>query len=292
MIKAYFQSGDSVLRVSPKFITFSGGEEHVNLQLDDSAYLCTFKDVHINAMIDSSSELMRLLLFTEAVRRNFPSSEIHLLMPYIPYARQDRACVKGDAFSLRVFANIINSQNYNSVTVVDAHSAVSTALINNVVEITQCHAAIPGLHSRLRNSIDFIVAPDVGAAKKAQEIVDAWKVADEICSSEYKRPELLQAAKKRDSEGRVTVNGALLNGEHKIEGSTCLIVDDICDGGATFNQLASLLRKLGASKVLLYVTHGIFSKGIEAVEVDKVFTTDSFGEKNDGRVVIKRFFNI
>ena len=55
-----------------------------------------------------------------------------------------------------------------------------------------------------------------------------------------------------------------------------LIVDDICDGGATFVGLAKELRAAGAKKVYLYVTHGIFSKGLPLEGIDKVFTTDSY----------------
>ncbi|MCS5737063.1 ribose-phosphate pyrophosphokinase-like domain-containing protein, partial [Herbiconiux daphne] len=62
---------------------------------------------------------------------------IKLLMPYIPYARQDRNMVGHDAFTLKVFAAMLNSYNLDSVVVVDPHSDVSTGLINNVKIITQ-----------------------------------------------------------------------------------------------------------------------------------------------------------
>ena len=46
------------------------------------------------------------------------------------------------------------------------------------------------------------------------------------------------------------------------------MVDDIADGGASFKYLARKLKELGAAKVGLYVTHGIFSKGLETLKVD------------------------
>jgi ribose-phosphate pyrophosphokinase len=59
-------------------------------------------------------------------------------------------------------------------------------------------------------------------------------------------------------------------------GTELLIVDDICDGGGTFVGLAKKLREAGAKKVHLFVTHGIFSKGVPLEGIDTIYTTDSF----------------
>jgi ribose-phosphate pyrophosphokinase len=59
----------------------------------------------------------------------------------------------------------------------------------------------------------------------------------------------------------------------------CLIVDDICDGGATFVALARKLREAGAIEVSLFVTHGIFSKGKDLEGIDNIYTTGSFTGK-------------
>ncbi len=48
-----------------------------------------------------------------------------------------------------------------------------------------------------------------------------------------------------------------------LTGKACVIVDDLCDGGRTFIELAKVLRAKGAAKIALVVTHGIFSKGKE-----------------------------
>lgn len=145
---------DSVF-YNPKFLTFSGGEEHVNIENNEQS---PSLPIVINAQITSSSELMRLLLTTDALRRMY-KNDIELIMPYIPYARQDRACVKGDSFSLEVFANLINSQNYSKVTVVDPHSPISHGLFNNINIVSQEEMAIR-VNSRL-NNVDYIVSPDM-----------------------------------------------------------------------------------------------------------------------------------
>ena len=57
-----------------------------------------------------------------------------------------------------------------------------------------------------------------------------------------------------------------------------LIVDDLCDAGGTFIGSAQVLRDAGARSVSLYVTHGLFSKGVGNLleqGIDRIYTTSS-----------------
>jgi len=71
---------------------------------------------------------------------------------------------------------------------------------------------------------------------------------------------------------------------------TCVVVDDICDGGGTFLGLAKKLKAKNCGKLILIVTHGIFSKGLEKLEeaYDVIYSTDSFYNKTN----TSRFFQI
>ena len=73
-----------------------------------------------------------------------------------------------------------------------------------------------------------------------------------------------------------------------LEGRTAIITDDICDGGYTFIKVAEQLKAKGASKVILFVTHGIFSKGLDVFEglIDHVYTTTSFEHAPDPRLTL------
>ena len=73
-----------------------------------------------------------------------------------------------------------------------------------------------------------------------------------------------------------------LDQEIDIQGCVVIIVDDLCDGGMTFKLTAEALLKKGAKKVHLYVSHGIFSKGLETLResgIDRIFTKS--GEVNE-----------
>lgn len=119
--------------------------------------------------------------------------------------------------------------------------------------------------ARIIHSSVTVVAPDAGAAKKAFAV-----------ASYYRLP-LLTAAKVRDVKTGAIIRTELL-GAATVAGRAALIVDDICDGGRTFIELAKVLRAAGADRVFLYVTHGIFSQGLGVFAglIDGVFTTDSF----------------
>ncbi len=76
-----------------------------------------------------------------------------------------------------------------------------------------------------------------------------------------------------------------------LSGLTAVITDDICDGGATFIGIAKELRRLNCHKVVLYVTHGIFSKGTEVFDglLDQLFTSDSFPQQPSDKISVIAF---
>lgn len=197
--------------------------------------------------------------------------EINLLMPYVPYARQDRSMQRNDAFSLKVFASLLNSLNLDKVVVVDAHSTVSCALINNVVEIEQ-HQLIGSsnvLHCLLKGYV--LVAPDAGSLKKIGKVAELIKPSGNVI-----------LGKERDTTTGMLSNFRIVDSDlSSLEGRKCLIVDDLCDGGGTFIGAANVLKQAGASQVDLFVSHGIFSRGVENLldnGISHIFTTNSFAD--------------
>lgn len=219
------------------------------------------REVTITTRLNSSEDLMQALMATDAVR-SLGAEKVHLFAPYLPYARQDRVMEPGEAFSLRVFADIVNAQHYASVTVFDAHSDVGPALIRNAVNLKN-HAFIKQV---LETQEDYvIVSPDAGAFKKIHQTCAAigYAATPVICT------------KVRASMGEIE---HISISASNFEGKNVFIIDDICDGGRTFIALASEIRKRNAGTINLIVSHGIFSYGEAPLReggVDHVYTTDS-----------------
>lgn len=251
--------------ISTGSMVFSGGEVQVRLTTVDPGWSVHEKDeFKVRADLHNANDIMELLLTVDALRRRFGAKRrIHLVCPYLPYARQDRVMQPGEALSLKVMTDLINNLNFESVTVWDAHSDVSIALLNNVKQVEQS-ALVPFCFAPDERDNIVLVAPDAGAIKKT------LKVAQSFGS------QMVRADKKRSTvDGSIT--GTVVYSEH-IGKKDFLIVDDICDGGRTFIELAKVLRPLTDGKIILYVTHGIFSKGLEPLleVIDEILVANPF----------------
>ncbi|MGY0040935.1 ribose-phosphate pyrophosphokinase-like domain-containing protein [Pedobacter sp. NJ-S-72] len=145
----------SLEEIESKSFLFSGGEVHIKLQGHA-------EEVMISARLNDSNEVMKLLLATDALRRN-GSKNISVFIPYLPYARQDRVMVGGEPLSIKVMCNLINSCGFDKVYIFDVHSEVSLALLDNCELISNSSLAKQVLHERT----DYLlVSPDAGALKK------------------------------------------------------------------------------------------------------------------------------
>lgn len=221
--------------------------------------------VWLTATLKNSDDIMQMLLTVNAIRQQNPKTSIYASIPYVPYARQDRVCDTGEALSIQVMAQMINSCKFVQVVIVDPHSLVTPALIDNVVVKDQV--------SIFGDVVDWssytLVAPDAGARKKVEAFAKAVGAKD-----------ILYADKKREmSTGKII--GLELLGAVKANGRYA-VLDDICDGGRTFIELANLMNKHQHLQLDLFVTHGIFSKGVEVVaeHYDFIYTTNSYTSKH------------
>ncbi len=220
----------------------------------------------IFARLNSSKDIMLLIMAVNALRQ-IDNTPIRLFLPKVPYAQQDRVCVDGESHSLRAFADIINNLNFERVTIIDPHSDVAGAVINNVKIISQLDVInkFEKFHVVMRGN-PVIVSPDAGANKKTSSI-----------AAYFGHNSFVRADKLRDlSNGQIKETIVYSD---KLENKTAVIIDDICLAGGTFIALAKELKRKGAAKVILYVTHGVFNKGVEILHeggIDSIYTTNSF----------------
>lgn len=243
---------------------FPSGE----IQVTTSGFLEMFSgtSVRITGSILISDHLIELLQLVESIRYENPIlREITFEMPYCAYSRQDRKCNSGESFSLKVFAQLINSCNFSSVLTWDNHSDVSTALINNCFNYSV--DTLLNIHKRKLSTYDFFISPDAGANKKVQ-----------ACSKQF-NISMLRADKIRDTATGRILETIIYTTTEQLNDSHVLIIDDICDGGRTFTELAKAIHLIQPNCIVeLYVTHGFFSKGIDPLiesGINHIYTTDS-----------------
>lgn len=211
-------------------IKFPGGEWHVKGKSFG-------RGDHYRVVVRSASadDLFALAVVADAVHRD--GGSVSAVIPYFPGARQDRR-QPGEALSAKVYANFVNNLGLDEVLIMDPHSPVITALLDNVRVIPHATTAACAMRG-----VDVLIAPDAGAVKRTEEVAALLDVP------------VIQATKKRDmSTGRLSGFEVAIPDKHVVYG----IVDDICDGGGTFLGLAEATG-LPRENLRLFVTHGIFS---------------------------------
>ncbi|WP_233897365.1 phosphoribosyltransferase family protein [Tenacibaculum piscium] len=176
--------------------------------------------------------------------------------------RSDRRFNEKESFDLKVIANFINSMSFDKVEILHPHSSISLALIDNSIEI-KSYEFVKKVYDAIGNPI--LISPDAGAYKTTHEIAKKLK-ADLIPSNKVRIAGV----------PKITIQGDVKNKE-------CLIVDDLADGGRTFNFLAKELKNQGATKVFLYVTHGQFNYGFDELKenINHIYCTNSYKDISD-----------
>lgn len=217
-----------------------------------------------------NDEFFQIASIVDILRSINAGIRIHLFLPYAPYARQDRRMDKHDAFSGKIYAGMINSLKLDRVTVLDAHSDVLPALIDNCVNISQDFILSDDkLHTSISGWANALVCPDAGAAKKAYKA--AMMLGFDPNATVYME-------KVRDTRDGSISSTKIASDPSTVMGAAVVIIDDIVDGGRTFTESAAALYDAGATNVGLFVSHGIFSRGLKNLTdagIDKIWTTNS-----------------
>lgn len=222
--------------------------------------------VRISWQFESNEELVLLMFITKHLK-NMGVSNIQLMMPYIPNARQDRVKTAEDVFTLKYFAEFINSLGFSEVIVFDPHSYVSEALIDRIVVMTPeyiVQEVVNQIYNDTNNEPLMAFFPDEGAMKRYNGML-GMPYAFGIKNRNWRTGEIKDLSVAGETD--------------LIKERNVLIIDDICSKGGTFYYSAKKLKELGAKKIYLYVSHceksifdgQVFTSGL----IDKVFTTDS-----------------
>lgn len=205
---------------------------------------------------------------------------IELYMPYIPNARMDRVKNPEDIFTLKYFSELLNTLELDQVYVLDPHSDVSSALINDVVIVSaESYIKESILRMKENEGVDtdhiLVFYPDNGSARRYADVVNRHYA---------------YGVKKRDWEtGKIAGLDVVDNG-FGIKGKDILIVDDICSRGGTFYHSAKKLKELGANDIYLYVSHceNTILEGelLKGDLIKKVYTTDSIFTKSHEKIEV------
>lgn len=226
---------------------------------------------------ENDSELFTLYCLVRKLRDcDFNNKlNIELLLTYIPNARQDRVKNSEDIFTLKYFCEIINSLNFDTIYVLDAHSNVSLALLNRVIEIKPWDYIEKAIHQIPVDRELMLFYPDEGAMKRY--------------SNGLNLP-FAFGVKRRNWETGAIEGLDLMGKVDMIAGRDVLIIDDICSKGGTFYHSAKALKEAGAANIYLYVTHcenTIFEGELLTSDlISHIYTTNSIFTKEHEKITV------
>ena len=278
-------------------ITLNGTVINQNHFPDGSLMMLDFptEDIEVRNRIvwkyDNDAEVFTLYCVVRHISNVRPIAVNDLVLPYIPHARMDRTKSDTEVFTLKYFAELINSLHFDRVYVLDPHSYVSEALINNIVVmnveqyIEEAIKDIEGFYidgGVKCGGTAVVYFPDEGAMKRYKDL----KV--------FKDRQIIYGKKNRDwKTGKIlglTVHnrdGVELKttGNKPLDDKIVIMIDDIISYGGTLSYSADAIKELGARVIYAYVTHtensvldeerSTMLKRLDDDVVSELFTTSS-----------------
>lgn len=200
-----------------------------------------------------NDRVIELLLYLDAFRRA-SANKINVIIPYFPYARQERMSRGREAISARVIANLIEQQGASRVVFIDIHNPAIQGFFNIPVDPI---SAIPVLCDHLQKSDlsnAVIVSPDVGRATLAGKYAERLKLPLAIM---HKRRENFSSTKTTHVVGDVI-------------GKRPIIIDDLIAGGSILKQIDALYERGLDERVWFSITHPILlDSAIDMINKDE-----------------------
>jgi ribose-phosphate pyrophosphokinase len=216
---------------------FPNGELHAEVPACVEDRHC----IAVGSISPPAGNLERLTLVAHALRRA-GAAGVTALLPYLAYARQDRA-VRTGSLGLGWAGELLRASGVDEVVCVDVHSEDTAHLLGlPLTSLSPAGVLVAALTATWREEVTF-VAPDEGAVDRCSAVARAAGVD---------RP-IVWARKRRTPTG-VEHLGLVGSPTRR-----ALVVDDILDTGGTLVSCCRQLRDAGVEQIGAITTHGLFT---------------------------------
>jgi len=243
--------------VATELRVFSDGESKI--KIDKMGKNCVIVQ---STYPPADTHLMQALMM--AIKCADGAHDVCAVIPYLAYARQDRAFLAGEVVSIALVAKLLQSAGVRHVITVDIHSKLAMSHFASVENVS----SIPLLAeyaSRMMLCRPIAVSPDAGGADRAKEFAKHSKI------------DALVLKKSRDrTTGEVKVEEKL---DIDVSGRDALLVDDMISSGGSIVKAAEVLHNKGAGKVYAMCAHALLigdaAQKIKAAGVQDIIATNS-----------------
>lgn len=210
--------------------------------------------INVNWLFESEAELFHVCQLGTLLYKHFYCFPT-LVVPYLPYARQDKKVANDLTFARDVFLNLVTTAGFTKIRSYDAHSGSVYVQSQEPVEL---------LETALKDGYTTICFPDKGAKERYTKLVPAGI-------------KVIYGDKRRNQQTG-TIEGINIEVPEDFGNESVLVFDDLADGGGTFIGVAKELQNKGITNLGLAVSHGLFSKGLDILfdsGYNHIYTTNS-----------------
>lgn len=191
-----------------------------------------------------NEDMMELFIMLDSFKRSF-ATNVHVVMPYFPYARQDRVASPREPITAKLMADLVSKAGADHVITFALHSDQEQGFFDFPVDNLSARSLFVDYFKKKNLKDLTIVAPDVGSAKEAQRFAKQLNA------------ELAILNKYRSGPNVSEVTHLVGN----VAGRTCLLYDDLVDTGGSVTNGVSVLRRHRANHdIYLAATHAVLSR--------------------------------
>lgn len=245
---------------------FPDGESYIRFNSD-----LKNKSVIFIAALDNPNAKFLPLIYALKTAKELGASQVGLVVPYLPYMRQDKQFRPGEAVTSKYFAQLL-SESIDWLTTIDPHLHRHQSL--NEIYRTTCyvlHATSPianWIHQHVTSPL--IIGPDSESEQWVSEIANAIKVPFQV----------LKKIRKGDRD--VEISFPTLD---QYKDLTPVLVDDIISTGTTLMETIKHLKKLKMKPAVCIGVHAVFSHHAYENILDEgaksVFTTNTIDDPSN-----------
>ncbi len=210
----------------------------------------------------ANDHLVELLIFIDCLKRA-SAAQITAVVPYFGYARQDRKEEGRVPITAKLVANLLTTAGADRVVTLDLHAAQIQGFFDIPVDNLSGEPVFSAFIGRMEVGPVALVSPDVGNVKRAR--VYAERLGGELAIID----------KRRVSGSEIQTQNIIGD----VQGKTVLMVDDIIATAGTVVRASELVRKHGASKIIVAATHGVLCgpavERLASAPIDHLAVTDT-----------------
>jgi len=213
-----------------------------------------------------NQHLMEQLIMIDALKRG-SAKRITAILPFYPYARQDKKHRGREPISARLVADLLKTAGADRIITVDLHTDQIQGFFDGPVDHMHAQGQLSEyVRGKYGTENITIVSPDSGRVRVAEKWADSFDGAPLAFIHKTRDPLVPNQVKSNRVVGDVA-------------GRTCVLIDDMIDTGGTIAGAVQVLKDAGAGDVVIATTHGVFSdpaaERLAACGAREVIATDT-----------------